>query len=104
MAPSVPATSSTTRFFRPAVTCETWKAPRVPSSQRRRNRGVVVGRHGDRPRGPAARGTAEGLGRADRPPALGVEGGQVGQDRTDLPPDDELGQVHPVGADVGDRA
>ncbi len=31
----MPATSRTRRFFRPAVTCETWNDPRAPSSNRR---------------------------------------------------------------------
>ena len=49
-----------------------------------------------------AAGAGEGLCAADRPLPLGMEGCQVGVDLVDVQSGDELGQVHPVGADVGD--
>ena len=65
---------------------------------------VVIGDdHGDGPLDPCP-GAGERLGRPRRAAALGVKRGQVGEHRVDRPADDELRQVHPVGADIGDRA
>ena len=88
--------------MRPACICITWKRPRAPPERWSKHGAEVFGQDLHRLGRLLAAGPRERLGAADRLFPLGMERRQVGVDLLDVLAGDELGQVHPVSADVGD--
>ena len=101
--PCEPSTSMRNAFLRPKLTCESTHDPRAPPSNRVEDVCDVLGGH-RRVHALDVRGARERLDLADRTPTHGDRRREVGEDLGDARARHELREVHPVRADVADRA